>query len=40
MYYQNRGVELTVADNESELIKMKEHWPNVKILIHFNILKL
>ena len=32
-YFKDRGVELTVADNKHELIKIKAHWPNAKILI-------
>ena len=32
-HFQDQGVELTVADNESEMIKIKNFWPKAKILI-------
>ena len=32
-YFKEQGVELTVADNKNELIKIQTHWPNAKILI-------
>lgn len=32
-HFKERGVELTVADNESEMLKIKMFWPNAKILI-------
>ncbi|CAF3660366.1 unnamed protein product [Rotaria socialis] len=33
IYFKNRGVRLTVADNTDELIKIKRYWPNAKVLI-------
>ncbi|CAF3844813.1 unnamed protein product [Rotaria sp. Silwood1] len=33
IYFKDRGVQLTVADNDNELVKIKHYWPNVKILI-------
>ena len=36
-YFRDRNVQLTVADNESELIKLKTYWPNVKILLRLKI---
>ncbi|CAF3782922.1 unnamed protein product [Adineta steineri] len=32
-YFQEKNVQLTVVDNEDELIKLEKHWPNVQILI-------
>lgn len=32
-HFKDRSVELTVADNENEMIKLKNFWPNAKILI-------
>lgn len=31
--FKNRNVHLTVADNISELVKIKEYWPNAKVLL-------
>jgi ornithine decarboxylase len=36
-YFKDRNVELTVADNENELIKLNTHWPNAKILIRLKV---
>ncbi|UJR18566.1 hypothetical protein I4U23_005473 [Adineta vaga] len=36
-YFKDRGALLTVADNEYELIKIKEHWPNAKVLIRLKV---
>jgi ornithine decarboxylase len=36
-YFRDRGVQLTVADNENELIKIKDYWPNAKILIRLKV---
>ena len=32
-YFKDRGVRMTVVDNDLELIKIKEHWPDAKVLI-------
>ncbi|UJR17655.1 hypothetical protein I4U23_004551 [Adineta vaga] len=32
-YFKDQNVQLTVADNIHELIKIKEYWPNVKVLV-------
>jgi len=32
-YFKEKGTELTVIDNEDELLKLKEHWPEARILI-------
>ncbi|CAF1028826.1 unnamed protein product [Didymodactylos carnosus] len=32
-YFRDKGVEMTVVDNEDELHKLKEHWPNAKVLV-------
>jgi ornithine decarboxylase len=32
-YFKDRNVQLTVADNINELIKIKEYWPNAKVLV-------
>lgn len=36
-YFKRQNVQLTVADNENELIKIKDYWPNAKILIRLKV---
>jgi ornithine decarboxylase len=36
-YFKERNVQITVANNESEIIKIKKYWPNAQILIHLKI---
>ncbi|CAF0748690.1 unnamed protein product [Adineta steineri] len=31
--FRDAGVEMTVVDNEDELTKLKEHWPDAKVLL-------
>lgn len=31
--FKNQNVHLTVADNISELVKIKEHWPDAQVLL-------
>ncbi|CAF2151956.1 unnamed protein product [Rotaria magnacalcarata] len=35
--FKERGVKLTVVDNDNELIKIKNYWPNAKILIRLKV---
>jgi len=30
-YFREQGVQMTVVDNEDELRKLKEHWPEAKV---------
>jgi diaminopimelate decarboxylase len=30
-HFRDAGVQMTVVDNEDELQKLKEHWPEAKV---------
>jgi len=36
-YFKERNVQITLVNNQTEIIKIKKYWPNPQILIHFKV---